>query len=106
MAHALRITKPSAVIVRSLATALLLAVVYVSLSSGIYHFDAQQIMAFLISDSSSQAALVFWELRLPRTLIALFWWGGVGGIRLAHARHRSQPVSVSKPDRCDVWRSA
>ena len=78
MAHALRITKPSAVMVRSLATALLLAVVYVSLSSGIYHFDAQQIMAFLISDSSNQASLVFWELRLPRTLIALF-----GGAALA-----------------------
>ncbi|ELB2899046.1 iron ABC transporter permease [Vibrio alginolyticus] len=78
MAHVLRITKPSAVMVRSLATALLLAVVYVSLSSGIYHFDAQQIMAFLISDSSNQASLVFWELRLPRTLIALF-----GGAALA-----------------------
>ncbi|MGR5433257.1 FecCD family ABC transporter permease [Vibrio owensii] len=78
MAHVLRITKPIAVMVRSLATALLLAVVYASLSSGIYHFDAQQIMAFLISDSSSQASLVFWELRLPRTLIALF-----GGAALA-----------------------
>ncbi len=78
MAHALRITRPSTVMVRSLATALLLVVVYASLSSGIYHFDAQQIMVFLISDSSSQASLVFWELRLPRTLIALF-----GGAALA-----------------------
>nr|WP_269429278.1 iron chelate uptake ABC transporter family permease subunit [Vibrio campbellii] len=92
--------------VRSLATALLLAVVYASLSSGIYHFDAQQIMAFLISDSSSQASLVFWELRLPRTLIALFGGAALAVSRLAHARHRSQPVSVSKPDRCDVWRCA
>ncbi len=69
------------------AALLLLATVYTSLMSGIYNFDVHQIVEFLISDSSSREALVFWELRLPRTLVALF-----GGAALAASGFLMQDI--------------
>lgn len=78
MAHVLSLTKSNPMTISGLAVILLFGGIYASLSTGIYSFDALQIASFLLSDSTSQASLVFWELRLPRTLIALF-----GGAALA-----------------------
>lgn len=70
-----------------LSSAFLLVVVYLSLSMGIYQFSVSDVIGFLFSKSDNNQYLVFWELRLPRTLIALF-----GGAALASAGHIMQSV--------------
>ncbi|GAM66544.1 ferrichrome transport system permease protein fhuB [Vibrio sp. JCM 19236] len=65
----------------------LVVVIYLSLSVGIYPFSLSDIRSFLLNDQQTSQYLVFWELRLPRTLIALF-----GGAALATAGHIMQSV--------------
>ncbi|GAM56573.1 hypothetical protein JCM19231_684 [Vibrio ishigakensis] len=65
----------------------LVVVIYQSLSVGIYQFSLSDLRSFLLNEQQTSQYLVFWELRLPRTLIALF-----GGAALATAGHIMQSV--------------
>lgn len=70
-----------------LSSVTLIVVIYLSLSVGIYQFSLSDLHSFLLNEQQTSQYLVFWELRLPRTLIALF-----GGAALATAGHIMQSV--------------
>ncbi|WP_112480036.1 FecCD family ABC transporter permease [Vibrio variabilis] len=58
-----------------------------SLTDGIYQFSVADVWNFITQPSESNAYLVFWELRLPRTLVAI-----IGGASLATAGHLMQDI--------------
>ncbi|USD61386.1 iron ABC transporter permease [Vibrio sp. SCSIO 43140] len=58
-----------------------------SLTDGIYQYSISDLWTFLTTASTSSEYLVFWELRLPRTLIAI-----IGGASLAIAGHLMQDI--------------
>lgn len=58
-----------------------------SLLNGIYQFDLSDVIQFLLYESETKEYLVFWDLRLPRALIAV-----VGGASLAIAGHLMQSI--------------
>ncbi len=88
MNHALSPTTSVVGTIKRVATALtFVAIVLLSLSTGIYQFSFHDLIAFVTDTSSSKESLVFWELRLPRTLIALF-----GGAALAVSGYLMQDI--------------
>lgn len=70
-----------------LSSVTLIVVIYLSFSVGIYQFSFSDVGSFILNEQQTSQYLVFWELRLPRTLIALF-----GGAALAIAGHIMQSV--------------
>tara|TARA_Y100000588_G_scaffold57111_1_gene55004 strand:+ start:4913 stop:5902 length:990 start_codon:yes stop_codon:yes gene_type:complete len=88
MHTALSKIQPLSNIAKGVSTFLFFGViVYLSLSVGIYQFGISDLVGFISDTSSTKEALVFWELRLPRTLIALF-----GGAALAVSGYLMQNI--------------
>ncbi|WP_370577397.1 FecCD family ABC transporter permease [Photobacterium sp. BZF1] len=73
-----RIGKTQNWLMLSLIPLLLSVIIAISLTSGVYDFSLAQALSILVHADTSKASLVLWELRLPRTLVAL-----TGGAALA-----------------------
>lgn len=81
------VTKHKQSCILVLIITLFLISISLSLTLGIYTFSLSDLWSFITQDDASKAALVFWELRLPRLFIAV-----LGGASLATAGFLMQSI--------------
>ncbi|WP_375752482.1 FecCD family ABC transporter permease [Vibrio sp. HN007] len=74
-------------VLRLLCLVVLLLSLLTSLMSGVYQYDLSDLVQVAFTESDASKYIVFWELRLPRTLIA-----AVGGAALSIAGYLTQNI--------------